>query len=99
MNSSTQNTALFPLLIRLWAHLSPRRRFQFWLLLGLMLIGAFVELISLGAVLPFLGILVAPEKVFNHPIVQNVVPTFGITTADQLVADYHRRPASGFRYL
>ena len=50
-----------------------------------MLVSAFVEVISLGAVLPFLGILMVPEKVFNHPIVQNAAPSFGITSADQLV--------------
>jgi ATP-binding cassette, subfamily B, bacterial PglK len=51
----------------------------------LMLISAFVEMVSLGAVLPFLGILIVPEKVFNHPIVSDIAPTFGITSADQLV--------------
>jgi ATP-binding cassette, subfamily B, bacterial PglK len=55
------------------------------LLLGLIIIGAFVEMVSLGAVLPFLGILVAPEKVFNHSLVQMVTPTFGVTSADELV--------------
>lgn len=85
MNSSTHSTALSPLLFRLWHHLSPRRQFQFWLLLGLMLVSAFIEMISLGAVLPFLGILIVPEKVFTYPIVQDLAPTFGITSADQLV--------------
>ncbi|MDA9027183.1 ABC transporter ATP-binding protein/permease [Gammaproteobacteria bacterium] len=55
------------------------------LLMGLMLVSAFAEVISLGAVLPFLGILVAPDQVFSHPIVADVVQTWGITSADQLV--------------
>ncbi len=53
--------------------------------MGLMLISAFAEVVSLGAVLPFLGILVAPEHVFNHPIVADVAQAWGITSADQLV--------------
>ncbi len=73
------------LLVRLWRHLSRRRRRQFWLLMGLMLVSAFVEVVSLGAVLPFLGILTAPDLVFNHPIVADMAQAWGITSADQLV--------------
>lgn len=73
------------LLERLWRHLSRRRRRQFVLLMGLMLISAFAEVLSLGAVLPFLGILVAPDRVFSYPIVGNIVQAWGITAGDQLV--------------
>ena len=73
------------LLMRLWLHLSRRRQRQFMLLLGMMLISAFAEVVSLGAVLPFIGILTAPDAVFNHPVVANVVQAWGITAADQLV--------------
>ena len=80
MTSSLPN-----LLIRLVRHLSRRRQRQFFLLLGVMLISAFAEVVSLGAVLPFLGILVAPDKVFSHPIVADMAQAWGITSADQLV--------------
>jgi ATP-binding cassette subfamily B protein len=73
------------LLVRLWHHLSRRRQRQFGLLMGLMLVSAFAEVVSLGAVLPFLGILVAPEKLFSHPIVADMAQAWGITSADQLV--------------
>lgn len=85
MNPTTETTALPTLFLRLWRHLSPHRRFQLWLLLGLVIFSAFVEMISLGIVLPFLGILIVPEKVFNHPFVLDMAPSFGITSADQLV--------------
>jgi ATP-binding cassette subfamily B protein len=84
--SIRQHTASLPnLLARLWYHLSSRRRRQFVMLTGLMLVSAFAEVVSLGAVLPFLGILVAPEHVFNHPIVADVAQAWDITSADQLV--------------
>ena len=51
----------------------------------LMLVSAFAEVVSLGAVLPFIGILVAPEQVFDYPTVADVVLALGITSADQLV--------------
>jgi len=76
----------FPILLtRLWHHLTQHRRRQFILLMGLMLFSALAEVVSLGAVLPFLGILVAPEHVFNHPIIANLVLSWGITSANQLV--------------
>ena len=75
---------LLNLLLRLWHHLH-RRHLQFGLLMVLMLVSAFAEVVSLGAVLPFIGILVAPEQVFDYPIVADVVLALGITSADQLV--------------
>jgi ABC-type multidrug transport system fused ATPase/permease subunit len=84
--SIRQHTTTLPnLLARLWHHFSRRRRRQLGLLTGLMLVSAFAEVVSLGAVLPFIGILVAPDQVFNHPIVADVVQAWGITSADQLV--------------
>lgn len=73
------------LLLQLWNRLSHRRQRQFWLLLGLMLISALAEVISLGAVLPFLGILTAPDVVFKRPFVAAIAQSWGITSADQLV--------------
>lgn len=77
--------ALTSLIRRLWAHLSQRRHHQFIFLGMLTLVSAFAEIISLGAVLPFLGILVAPNKVFRHPFFYHVAKTWGINAADQLV--------------
>jgi ABC-type multidrug transport system fused ATPase/permease subunit len=73
------------LLGRLWLHLSWRRRRQFRILIGLMLASAFSEVVSLGAVLPFLGILVAPDRILNLPNLPYVAQSLGITSADQLV--------------
>jgi ABC-type multidrug transport system fused ATPase/permease subunit len=78
-------TALSNLLMGLWHHLTFHRQRQFGLLMGLMLVSAFAEVVSLGAVLPFLGILVAPDRVFGHPIAEDIAHAWGITLADQLV--------------
>lgn len=73
------------LLIRLWQHLSWRRRRQFRLLIGLMLVSAFSEVVSLGAVLPFLGILISPDTLLSLPLIPDVAQSLGIISADQLV--------------
>ncbi len=87
--SSSQNPesppGLSTLLVGLWRHLARRRRVQLGLLFGLMLASAFSEVVSLGAVLPFIGILTAPDRVFNKPVVHKLAGVFGITSASQLV--------------
>ncbi len=73
------------LLVRLWTHLSRRRQHQFVLLLCLMLVSAFAEVVSLGSVLPFLGVLTAPDKLFSQPHVAEMARSWGVVTVDQLV--------------
>jgi ABC-type multidrug transport system fused ATPase/permease subunit len=58
--------SLWQLIIRLWHAISTRHRRQFFILLTLMVIGSFAEVISIGAVLPFLAALLSPESVFKH---------------------------------
>ena len=77
--------SLSGLLRRLWHHLGRRRRRQMALLLGLMLASAFAEVVSLGAVLPFLGALTAPERVLGHPLVADIAKNWGITSAGDVV--------------
>ena len=50
-----------------------------------MLVSAMAEVVSLGAVLPFLGILIAPERVLNFPLVGDMAQGLDITSAAQLV--------------
>jgi ATP-binding cassette subfamily B protein len=51
------DATLISMLKRFYRHLAPRRRRQLGLLLGLMLMGAMAELVTLGAVVPFLAVL------------------------------------------
>ena len=73
------------LLRRLWHHISARRRGQFGLLLILMLLASFAEVLSIGAVLPFIGVLTAPERVFEHSAAQSAIQAMGITAPMQLL--------------
>ena len=73
------------LLTRLWQHISPRRRRQFGLLLILMVLTSFAEILSIGAVLPFLAVLTAPTRVFEHAAAQPIIQMFGLTAPEQLL--------------
>jgi ATP-binding cassette, subfamily B, bacterial PglK len=69
----------------LWHHLTKRRQKQFSLLLILMIIASLAEIISIGAVLPFLGILTAPEQVYQHALMQPVIQILALTEPKQLI--------------
>ena len=75
----------FNLLLGLWGHLSHRRRIQLGMLLIVMLTSGIAELLSLGAVLPFLGVLSDPERLWQQTIVKSLAINFGITEARQLL--------------
>lgn len=79
------DTSIAALLRRLWLHISLRRRNQFLLLLVLMVLASFAEIISIGAVLPFLGVLTAPDLIFEMPIVQPIIEGFELTKPQQLL--------------
>jgi ABC-type bacteriocin/lantibiotic exporter with double-glycine peptidase domain len=79
------NQSITALLKRLWHHISPRRRGQFGLLLVLMLFASFAEILSIGAVLPFLGVLTVPERVFEQAAAQPIIQALGLTMPDQLL--------------
>ena len=72
--------SLFSLIRRLWLHMALRRRKQFGLLLILMIFASFAEVFSIGAILPFLGVLTAPQRVFEHSIAQPVIQFLNLTT-------------------
>lgn len=73
------------LLKRLWIQISLRRRRQFWALMFLMILSSFMEILSIGTVLPFLGALTAPERIFELPIVQPFIQALNITKPSQLL--------------
>lgn len=76
----------FSSLIRsLWHHIGTPRRRQFWLLLVLTVLASFAEIVSIGAVLPFIGVLTNPEKVFNSSIATPLISFLGLKNADQLL--------------
>ena len=69
----------------LWLHLSQRRKRQYFWLVLLMIISSFAEMISLGAVLPFLGMLTMPNEVFQHAYMAPINGFLNITEAEQLL--------------
>ena len=67
------------------SHLSPRRRKQLGLLLGLMLVGSLAEIVTIGAVVPFISLMARPETAMEYPLLQNIFAGLGWQQSDSLV--------------
>jgi ABC-type multidrug transport system fused ATPase/permease subunit len=83
MNNQSAN--LYTLVKKLWKHLSFKRKRQFFLLFIIMILSAFSEVLSLGSVLPFLGALIAPDKVRSYVLVQYLFKIFNISPEINLI--------------
>ena len=54
--------------MRLWTHFDKNRRKQIYMLMVLMIFASIFEVMSLGVVVPFLGILTAPQKIITSSL-------------------------------
>lgn len=73
------------LLLGIWNHLNKRRRIQLGFLLFLMLISGVAELLSLGAVIPFLTVLSDPGLLWQGSMVRHFAVSLGFNNANQLI--------------
>jgi len=73
------------LMKRLWRHIPYRRKLQFFWLLILMLAASIAEVISISAVLPFLGVITSPDKVFNYHLAKPFIIFFSIESPSGLL--------------
>ena len=73
------------LLMGIWGHLSQRRRVQLGVLLLVMLSSCVAELLSLGAVLPFMAALSEPERLWQQPLVQVLASRVGFKQPSELL--------------
>ena len=69
----------------LFRSISKRRRWQFGLVLALMLVAALAEVVSLGLVIPFLAALSDPSKVLEQSIARSVFEFFGLSQSHDAV--------------
>ena len=77
MSSSAALRALYRTLL-------PRRRYQAWGTIALMMVGALAEVVSVGSILPFLAVLTNPTRLGSIPLVGGLID--GLPPGTNLVA-------------
>lgn len=83
--SQSQQFNLWWCFKEIWHHVGSKRRSQLVFLLALMTVVAIFDVLTIGAVLPFLGVLVAPEQVFMHPWLESVKLVLALSEPEDLV--------------
>ena len=76
LNNQVASQSLVFLLASLWKHINRECRLQLAILFLLMIVASFAELLSLGATIPFLGVLTVPHLVFDYPVLQPLIRSF-----------------------
>ena len=74
----------FPIL-GIWRHISRRRKWQALVSVVLTLAGGVAEIISLGAVVPFIAVLTAPEQALQNPISSRIAGWAGISAPREMI--------------
>ena len=70
---------------RLWFHFSKRRKRQTFVLLALMIFASFGEVISIGAAIPFLSVITAPEVIFENKNFHFFKSFFNLSSPSDLI--------------
>jgi ATP-binding cassette, subfamily B, bacterial PglK len=73
------------MLKKLWNLTSSQRHRQFFLLFFLMILASLVEVVSIGAILPFLGVLTDPNLVYHHPLMSQIIEVLNISNPEELL--------------
>ena len=71
--------------LNLWSYINLNKRIQIYLLFILMLISSFAELVSIGSLIPFMGVLIDPDIVFNNPNLKNIIRYLGIEKSNEIL--------------
>lgn len=80
-----KSMTLFQLCLELWRRLGKMRQRQFLLLFALMVMASFAEIVSIGLILPFLGLLADPEVVFTHAYAQPFIQILNIKSSAEML--------------
>ncbi|MCH8479763.1 MAG: ABC transporter ATP-binding protein/permease [Wenzhouxiangella sp.] len=75
--SKDREDSLLAMLRAFYAHMPPRRRLHLAILMVLMLVGALAELLTLGAVVPFVALMAEPERAYDYPRLQQLFQALG----------------------
>lgn len=85
MPNNFLNSSYLSLLQGLWGHIHKRRRLQFILVLMLTVIASISEMLTIGAVFPFITSLISPHKLFEVNALKPIMTYFNIVSTHDLV--------------
>ena len=85
MYKKKNNLNNFELIICIWKNISKKRKIQVFLLFVVMLSSGFAESFSIGIVIPFIGALTDPEKVWNNSNFSGFAKILGLNNPNEIL--------------
>ena len=85
MANNNKQTSVLKLSIKIWKHLKPKRKYQLAFIFILMLLSGVSEILSLASIIPFLGILTSPEKIWQIDFIRNIAISLGTNSPSELL--------------
>ncbi len=82
-NLKSFNTLL--LLFKIWPKIKKKRKFQFYVLIFLMIISGFLEVLALGSLLPFLEAISNSDDLLRYKFINFLSQLLGYTSQNQLI--------------
>jgi ABC-type multidrug transport system fused ATPase/permease subunit len=73
------------LAIRVWRQLPRQKKHSFFGVLALMVLAGLFEVVSLGAVIPFLALLADPQRILDYPGAQEFLSRFGLEDTGEVL--------------
>lgn len=84
MNNQSQQTLIY-LIIQIWKSLTKRRKVHFLLVLILTIFTSFSELLSIGALIPFLTALTDPDLIFSNRSLKPIFLLLDINSPEEIL--------------
>jgi len=75
---------MFSLIIKLIQRVEKRRKFQLLFLFILIILSSFAELVSIGAIIPFLTVITSPEDILTNSLMQPIIVFLDINSSADL---------------
>ncbi len=72
-------------IVFLWKFVGKKRKFQLILLMLLMFLSTFAEIVSIGLIVPFLGVLTNPELLYEHRWITPFIKMLNINSKEELI--------------
>ncbi len=85
VNTKTNRFKTLEISKGIWKNLKPRRKFQLFLLMILMVFSGLAEVINLSLIIPFLSILESPEKVYELNYFYKINSFLNLTNKEQSI--------------
>ena len=73
------------LILKIWKYLSKKRQKTVLYSLFIMILSGFAELITVSSAIPFLTVLINPEKLLSHPISIYLSRILNLTNKENLL--------------